>query len=225
MQVRQYLPIVLVIGFFAVFSYLPKGPSGRVLAQDDDMPLTESQLVTRFTSILNEEVPVLNYTIDDGGAEEIRTFLVNAARNFINVNNFAASAKKEADMHIRVFAGKLKEKSKPTGAIEVDDKKLVIIAPQSPIGTQNDTANDGNSNIDVNTSINTNSNVATNSSVSVNANFQAQFDKKRVGRPAFLRNYFMAPSVTLDLELQRNKITKKVVATATAGWCPIIGIC
>jgi hypothetical protein len=249
--------LILVLGMSNICIYLSKSSSNKVFAQDEtvpqekflakenDSPLTEEELVKRYTDIIDAEFPALNFTIEDGAANDIKTAVVNAARNFIKRNDFTAAAKKKADDEIKEFAAILKRISKDDGKIELNKNKLVLAPDPTPTASPEvspvPTASPEVSPVPtaspevspVPTASPELSPVPTASpettpaaSIYVNSNFNFRPDKKAVNASIW-RNYFVAPQDTdpANDEFQRRKIKKGTVAEAQKGICPIFLIC
>ena len=249
MQTKTYSVVMLflLVVLLLSFNYLSKSSSEKVLAQqDDDSPLTEEQLITRFANIINQEVPALKFKIENDGAGEIKTLLINAARDFISANDFTAAKKTEADNNIRIFAQRLTENSLKAGTAKVDERKLITIEPASPeIPTipVNDNSNI-NSNVDVlenninnnsnvgnvfnvnqNTGVNTNTNQNINSNINVNGNFSVRFKNSRFNKSLRLNSFLPQRDDPESQDFERKKITKAVVANTQRGLCPLAPIC
>lgn len=235
MRSKNYLLALPLILFSSLIIFNSLLSGNKISAQqDDDSQLTEEQLVARFTRILDQEIPLLDFKVENDGAGEIKAFLINAARTFIGENDFSVAQKSKADDQIRLFAQRLKQNSENAGTAKVDEKKL-IDAPVQTDGNINQNRNTDDRNVSTPASNinqptapaqNINQEVNANTNINVNIGFRQRASKSSPSvSPGF--GYSFAPmqdnSETLDF--QRRKINKRAVNQSRFSLCPLIPIC
>jgi len=237
MRSKSYLIVLSLVLFSSliIFNYLVSG--NKISAQqDDDSPLTEDQLVARFTKILDQEIPLLDFKVENDGAGEIKTFFINAARTFIGENDFSAAQKSKADDKIREFVTKLKEKSEPAGTAKVDERKLIDIPVQSESNTNQNRniTNDGNvstpdDNVNQPTVPMQNRNQEVNLNTNINTNINSQRStviSRGAVSPSFGHSFApMQDKNSESLDFNRKKINRTAVEKAKFSLCPLIPIC